>query len=287
MCDLFYKQYKNDLDLFIKNAISEDIQSGDISSMACIPTNSLKSAKLDVKESCIIAGIQLVEKILNFYDSDIKFKKLISDGSKVNKGSVPFLIEGNARSILAIERIILNTLQRMSGIATITNSLVKKVESFDTIILDTRKTTPNFRYPEKWAVKIGGGENHRMGLFDTILIKDNHIDYSNDLNTVLNKIGSFIKKLEQKPIIIVEVRNILEIKIVLKFSFVDRILLDNMNVSQLYDAVSIINGIVKTEASGEINEHNIEEVARTGVDYISIGALTHSAPHIDLSLKAC
>ena len=287
MPNLFYNEYKDQLDLFIKNALSEDIRDGDITGNACIPEGSIKSAKLYVKTPCIIAGIELVEKIFKFYDPSIKFNKLINDGTRVNQSSTPFIVEGNARSILATERLVLNTLQRMSGIASITNTLKEKIKSFNTVLLDTRKTTPNFRYPEKWAVKIGGGSNHRMGLFDAIMIKDNHIDYSNNLEDALYKTRIYIEKLKLKKIfVVVEIRKVFEINKILKFNWIDRILLDNMNVNELKKAVRLIDGKFKTEASGGINELNIIEVAKTGVDYISLGALTHSSPYIDLSLKA-
>ena len=287
MPNFFYNEYKDQLDLFIKNALSEDIKDGDLTGNACIPEGSIKSAKLYVKTPCIIAGIELVEKIFKFYDPSIKFNKLINDGTRVNQSSTPFIVEGNARSILATERLVLNTLQRMSGIASITNNLKEKIKSFNTVLLDTRKTTPNFRYPEKWAVKIGGGSNHRMGLFDAIMIKDNHIDYSNNLEDALYKTQIYIEKLKPKKIfVVVEIRKVFEINKILKFNWIDRILLDNMNVNELKKAVRLIDGKFKTEASGGINELNIIEVAKTGVDYISLGALTHSSPYIDLSLKA-
>tara|TARA_B110000444_G_scaffold261478_1_gene313998 strand:- start:2852 stop:3715 length:864 start_codon:yes stop_codon:yes gene_type:complete len=283
----FYKENKDSLNLFIKNALIEDIQGGDITGNACIPKEAEMSAKLYVKTPCVIAGVELAEKIFKFYDPNIKFTKLINDGTCVDQNSTPFIIDGNARSILATERLVLNTLQRMSGIATITNNLNNKIKSYDSILLDTRKTTPNFRYPEKWAVKIGGGNNHRMGLFDAIMIKDNHIDYSRNIEDVLNKTEAYIKKMNtKKKLVVIEVRDVNEINKVLGFRWVDRILLDNMNISELKSAVKIINSRFKTEASGNINEFNIVDVAKTGVDYISIGALTHSSPHIDLSLKA-
>lgn len=287
MPNFFYNEYRDQLDLFIKNALSEDIRDGDLTGNACIPEGSIKSAKLYVKTPCIIAGIELVEKIFKFYDPSIKFNKLINDGARVDQSSTPFIVEGNARSILATERLVLNTLQRMSGIASITNNLKEKIKSFNTVLLDTRKTTPNFRYPEKWAVKIGGGSNHRMGLFDAIMIKDNHIDYSNNLEDALYKTQIYIEKLKPKKIfVVVEIRKVFEINKILKFNWIDRILLDNMNVNELKKAVRLIDGKFKTEASGGINELNIIEVAKTGVDYISLGALTHSSPYIDLSLKA-
>ena len=287
MSDYFYKRYKDSLDLFINNALTEDIKDGDITSIASIPKESVKSAKLCVKKPCIIAGIDLAEKIFKFYDSSIKFDKILNDGTYVNQNSIPFIVEGNARSILATERLVLNTMQRMSGIATITNKLKNKIKSFNTILLDTRKTTPNFRYPEKWAVKIGGGNNHRMGLFDEIMIKNNHIDYSYNIEDAIDKTKIYLDKIKPKKIfVIVESRNINETKKILKYNWIDRILLDNMNINELKKAIKLIDNKINTEASGDINENNIIDVAKTGVGYISMGALTHSAPYVDLSLKA-
>lgn len=283
----FYREHKKFIEKFIHSALEEDIGKIDYSSESCIPANSYKSAKLIVKKPCVIAGVELAEKIFNYFDPKIIFKKLMSDGEVAKLGSIPFTINGKAKSILATERLVLNTMQRMSGISTITRSLRDKIISSDCKILDTRKTSPNFRYPEKWAVKIGGGENNRMGLFDSIIIKDNHIDYCGGVNNTLLKVNRYLKQLKsKKPILIVEIRNLEEIKDVLKYDFVDRILLDNMSISRLKMAVKIINKKIKVEASGNISSSNIQKIAETGVDYISIGALTHSAPHIDLSLKA-
>ena len=283
----FYIEHKKSIDNFIHRALEEDIGKVDHSSESCIPTSSIKSAKLIVKKPCIIAGVELAEKIFNYFDPKIIFKKLMNDGEVAKLGSIPFTVNGKARSILATERVVLNTMQRMSGISTITRSLIDKIINSDCKILDTRKTSPNFRYPEKWAVKIGGGENHRMGLFDSIIIKDNHIDYCGGMKNTLIKVEKYLKQLKsKKPILIVETRNLEEIKDVLKYGIVDRILLDNMSISMLKMAIKIINKKIKVEVSGNISSSNIQKIAETGVDYISIGALTHSAPNIDLSIKA-
>ncbi len=283
----FYREHKKFIDNFIHSALEEDIGKADHSSESCIPTNSIKSAKLIVKKPCIIAGIELAEKIFNYFDPKIIFKKLMNDGEVAKLGSIAFTVNGKARSILATERLVLNTMQRMSGISTITRSFRDKIINSDCKILDTRKTSPNFRYPEKWAVRIGGGENHRMGLFDSMIIKDNHIDYCGGMKMTLIKVKKYLKQLKsKKPIVIVETRNLEEIKDVLKYDFVDRILLDNMSIPQLKMAVKIINKKIKVEVSGNISNSNIQKIAETGVDYMSIGALTHSAPHVDLSLKA-
>ena len=283
----FYQSHKKFIDSFINNALIEDIGHIDHSSESCIPFDSYKSAKLIVKKSCIISGVELAEKIFNQFDSNIVFKKFMNDGDFARSGSVAFTVKGKAKSILATERLVLNTMQRMSGISTITQRLKNKIKNFNCKILDTRKTSPNFRYPEKWAVKIGGGENHRMGLFDSIIIKDNHIDYCGGIINTLLKVGEYLEKMKsKKPILIVEIRTLEEINDVIKFNFVDRILLDNMNPPKLKKAVKIINKKIKVEASGNINGSNIQKIAETGIDYISLGAITHSAPHIDLSLKA-
>ena len=287
MSNNFYTQNKKFIDKFIHHALIEDIGEIDHSSESCIPDNSFKTAKLIIKKPCIIAGIEIANKIFNYFDSNIVFKSFMNDGDIAEVGSIPFTVRGKAKSILATERVVLNTMQRMSGISTTTKNLADLIKKYDCKILDTRKTSPNFRYPEKWAVKIGGGLNHRMGLFDSIIIKDNHIDYCGGINNALRKVEKYLKKLKnKKPALIIEIRKLEEIKDVLKYNFVDRVLLDNMQSEKLKEAVKIINKKIEIEASGNINISNIQEIAKTGVNYISIGALTHSASHIDMSLKA-
>ena len=222
MSNNFYNQNKKFIDKFIHHALIEDIGEIDHSSESCIPDNSFKTAKLIIKKPCIIAGIEIANKIFNYFDSNIVFKSFMNDGDIAEVGSIPFTVRGKAKSILATERVVLNTMQRMSGISTTTKNLADLIKKYDCKILDTRKTSPNFRYPEKWAVKIGGGLNHRMGLFDSIIIKDNHIDYCGGINNTLRKVEKYLKKLKnKKPALIIEIRKLEEIKDVLKYNFVD------------------------------------------------------------------
>ena len=225
------------------------------------------------------------EIIFKKYDSKISFKYLINDGDKINAGTKGFVVEGNTLSILAMERLVLNCIQRMSGIASLTNRYKKIISKTDCILLDTRKTTPNFRYPEKWAVLIGGGNNHRMGLHDALMIKDNHIDFGGGINLVLEKTKNYLTGLEKDYDVIVETRNLKEVEEVLNYNFVTRILLDNMEIDEIKKAINLIENKKLTEASGNINESNILPIAKTGVNFISLGCLTHSAKPIDISLK--
>ena len=285
MHNSFYKNYKKNIEKFIRNALDEDIGPLDHSVEALLSNNPRKSVRLFTKTDCIIAGVKLAEKIFKYYDPKVKFKKLVEDGDFLKKGSQVFLITGPPRSILSTERIVLNTMQRMSGIASLTHKLKRMIKSFDCVLLDTRKTTPNFRYLEKWAVMIGGGENHRMGLFDAIMIKDNHISFSESIDSVLKKTKVYIDSLDYFLPVIVETKNIKEVKKVINYKWINRILLDNMSQKDIIKALKLIDGKIPTEASGNINEKNIKLIASTGVNYISLGALTHSAPHIDLTLK--
>ena len=285
MKNKFYFNYKEEINLFIDNAIKEDLNNIDHSSQASLTDRVIGKALLEVKENCIIAGVELAEIIFKKYDSKINFKYLINDGDKINAGTKGFTVEGNTLSILAMERLVLNCIQRMSGIASLTNRYKKIISKTDCILLDTRKTTPNFRYPEKWAVLIGGGNNHRMGLYDALMIKDNHIDFGGGINLVLEKTKNYLLGLEKDYDVIVETRNLKEIKEVLNYSFVTRILLDNMGIDEIKKAISLIDNKKLTEASGNINESNILSIAKTGVNFISLGCLTHSAKPIDISLK--
>tara|TARA_B100001029_G_C15053887_1_gene452848 strand:+ start:427 stop:1290 length:864 start_codon:yes stop_codon:yes gene_type:complete len=282
----FYIKYKKEIDRFIDQALIEDIENLDHTSKACLDDDLLSSAKLEVKEDCIIAGIDLAEKIYSKIDSSIKIIPFFRDGSKLSKGSIAFTVNGPAKSLLASERLVLNCMQKMSGIASLANHLNKKINHTNCQILDTRKTTPGFRYPEKWAVSIGGGYNHRMGLFDAIMVKDNHVDFCGGMEKALIKIKCYLDKNQFNIPVIVEVRNQDEIEIVMRFPWVKRILLDNMTPSQLSKEVSWINNAFETEASGNINFENLIQYAETGVNFISMGALTHSAKNIDMSLKA-
>ena len=281
----FYLKYKKKIDSFINNAINEDIGEGDFSSISSITKNKINSLELISNEECIIAGLSLVRLIISKFNKKIKFISNYKDGQKIKKNSKILIITGPIIDILSIERLVLNCLQRMSGVATLTNNLVNKISHTNCKILDTRKTTPNFRYPEKWAVKIGGAFNHRMDLSDEIMIKDNHIDFSKSLSYAMNNVFSFKKKYKKEILVVVEVRNYDEIHECLNFKWIDRLLLDNMSIKEIKKSIKLIGGIFKTEASGNINDSNIKEIADTGVDYISIGALTHSYKNIDLSFK--
>ena len=285
MRNKFYFNYKEEINLFIDNAIKEDLNNIDHSSQASLSDRVIGKAILEVKENCIIAGVKLAEIIFKKYDSKISFKYLINDGDKINAGTKGFVVEGNTLSILAMERLVLNCIQRMSGIASLTNRYKKIISKTDCILLDTRKTTPNFRYPEKWAVLIGGGNNHRMGLHDALMIKDNHIDFGGGINLVLEKTKNYLTGLEKDYDVIVETRNLKEVEEVLNYNFVTRILLDNMGIDEIKKAINLIENKKLTEASGNINESNILPIAKTGVNFISLGCLTHSAKPIDISLK--
>ena len=274
---------KQDIKNFITNAIKEDIGFQDISSEACIKKDVTKKAKIISKEDCIIAGIDITKKILNKIDKKIKIKKSKKDGDEIKKQETIMIIEGPIKSILKAERISLNIMQRMSGIATKTNRIKKIISKTNSKILDTRKTTPGFRILEKKAVKIGGGENHRFGLYDVIMIKENHIKACGGIKKAIIKLSEYNKN--KKYNVIIEVKNIDELKEVLNYrNHINRILLDNFDIIKTKQAIKIIKGKIKTESSGNIDENNILEYAKTGTNYISLGCLTHSIKSIDLSL---
>lgn len=280
----FYQQYRREIHQFITQAIKEDIGTGDHSSLSCLDPQIESRVQIVAKESGIIAGIELAYLIFQSINPNIKMIFLKQDSTPVNKGDTLLTIVGPQLDLLKAERLVLNCLQRMSGIATLTHRLVQKISHTHCQLLDTRKTTPNFRYAEKWGVKIGGGENHRMGLFDTLMIKDNHIDFNGSITKTLEKTQQYLnqKKLPLKTI--VETRNLKEVKECFSFPWIHRILLDNMSTTELRKAVQFIDGRFLTEASGNINEKNLVAIAETGVDYASLGALTHSANIIDMSL---
>lgn len=273
------------LKTFIKNALEEDIQDGDHSTLSTIPKDLKQSAKLLVKQDCILAGVELAEIILKTFDKDLKVEIFIKDGQAAKIGDIAFIVTGSARSILSTERLVLNCMQRMSGIATLTHDWDSRLVGTKTKLLDTRKTTPNFRVCEKWAVAIGGGTNHRYGLYDMIMLKDNHIDYNGSITNAVKMAKDYIKTNKKKLKIEVETRSLEEVKEAIKAK-ADRIMLDNMNVTMMKQAVEMINGLCESEASGGITRDMLKEIASTGVTYISAGALTHSAENIDLSLKA-
>lgn len=273
------------LKIFIQNALQEDIGSGDYSTLSTIPANLEQSAKLLVKEDCILAGVELAEIIFKTFDKSMKVEVFIKDGEYAKVGDVAFIVTGKARSILSTERLVLNCMQRMSGIATLTHDWDSRLVGTKTKLLDTRKTTPNFRICEKWAVAIGGGTNHRFGLYDMIMLKDNHIDYNGSITNAVKMAKDYVKQNKLKLKIEVETRNLEEVQEALKAK-ADRIMLDNMDVLTMKKAVKLIDGKVETEASGGITREQLKDIASTGVTYISAGALTHSAKNIDLSLKA-
>ncbi|MCL8536411.1 carboxylating nicotinate-nucleotide diphosphorylase [Chryseobacterium gallinarum] len=273
------------LKAFIKSALEEDIQDGDHSTLSTIPKDLQQSAKLLVKQNCILAGVELAEIILKTFDKNLKIETFLKDGDAAKVGDIAFIVTGNARSILSTERLLLNCMQRMSGIATLTHEWDSRLVGTKTKLLDTRKTTPNFRMCEKWAVAIGGGTNHRYGLYDMIMLKDNHIDYNGSITNAVNMAKEYIKAHKKKLKIEVETRNLEEVREAINAK-VDRIMLDNMDVPTMRQAVEMINGSCETEASGGITRDMLKEIASTGVTYISVGALTHSAENIDLSLKA-
>ena len=279
-------QFKKELELVIANAIREDVGPGDYSSLACIPDSASGKAQLLVKEDGIIAGVAFAKMIFDYVDADLQVDTFIEDGAKVKKGDVVFHVSGSSQSILKAERVVLNSMQRMSAIATKTNQYVQLLDGTSTKILDTRKTTPGFRAPEKWAVKIGGGENHRFALYDMIMLKDNHIDFAGGITLAIAKTKDFLKANNLDLKIIVEARDLEEIKEILKSEGVHRILIDNFNFEDTRKAVALIGNQCQTESSGNINETTIRQYAECGVNYISSGALTHSVFNIDLSLKA-
>lgn len=270
---------------FIKSALEEDIRDGDHSTLSTIPADLEQQAKLLVKQDCILAGVELAEIIFKTFDKNMKVEGFIKDGEPAKVGDIAFIVSGKAQSILQTERLVLNCMQRMSGIATLTHDWDSRLLGTKTKLLDTRKTTPNFRICEKWAVAIGGGTNHRYGLYDMIMLKDNHIDYNGSITNAVKMTKDYLKANKKKLKIEVETRNLQEVEEALK-SGVDRIMLDNMNVDDMKKAVKLINGKCETEASGGITRDMLKEVAATGVDFISAGALTHSAENMDLSLKA-
>ena len=271
----------------IKNAFKEDIGSGDHSSLACISKTEQGKAKLLVKDSGILAGVEIAKQICHYYDKTLVFTTVLKDGNTILPGEIAFYLEGKVHSILACERLLLNCMQRMSGIATYTNYLANKIKPHHAKLLDTRKTTPNFRILEKEAVKIGGGVNHRFGLYDMIMLKDNHIDYAGGIKSAIQKTNEYIKSEGLKIKIEIEVRDLKELKEVIAVGEVDRIMLDNFSPTAMKKALKLIDGKFETEASGGITEETIAAYAATGVDYISVGALTHQIKSIDLSLKAC
>lgn len=280
------EQFQRELQLIIENAIREDVGGGDYSSLACIPEDVQGRAKLLAKDNGIIAGVEFAKMIFSYVDKNLQVETFIKDGSKVEYGDIVFHVSGSSQSILKAERLVLNAMQRMSAIATKTKSFADLLKGTKTKVLDTRKTTPGIRAIEKWAVKIGGGENHRFALYDMIMLKDNHIDFSGGISEAILKTKIYLKENNLDLKIIVEARNLEEVKEILKSDGIYRILLDNFTFEQTREAVALIGNKTLTESSGNINEKTIREYAKCGVDFISSGALTHSVYNMDLSLKA-
>lgn len=274
------------LEPFIRLALAEDVGDGDHTSLSTIPKGTEGKARLIVKDKGIIAGVEVALEIFRIVDPQLKTEVFIRDGAEVDHGDIAFYVEGSVHSILVAERLVLNTMQRMSGIASTTNRIVRLLEGTGTKVLDTRKTTPGLRYLEKLAVKIGGGVNHRIGLYDMILIKDNHVDYAGGISNAIRSAKRYLREKQIDIQIEIEVRNLSELKEVIEIGGVDRILLDNFTFPALREAIALVDGAFITEASGGITEENVLEYAHCGVDYVSMGALTHSVKSLDMSLKA-
>ncbi len=271
---------------FIENAFKEDVGNGDHSTLASIPKDAIRHARLLIKGDGILAGVELAQRIFAFVDAELKIDVQIEDGASVQIGDIGMIVEGRAQSILTSERLMLNCMQRMSGIATYTHRLTGMIAHTKARLLDTRKTTPNARLIEKWAVKIGGGTNHRFGLYDMVMLKDNHVDYCGGVDEAINQTVDYLRDNNMDLKIEVEVRNLEELQQCITNGKIDRVLLDNMSPTVMAKAVSMVNGAFETEASGGITEENIVDAAESGVDFISVGALTHSYKSLDISLKA-
>ncbi len=278
--------YDEQLLQLIKNALAEDIGDGDHSTLSSIDGNAKSRAVLKIKEDGILAGVAVAKKIFSYMQPDIVFTQYKNDGDVMKAGEIAFTVEAKVHTILQCERLVLNCMQRMSGIATLTHQYVEQLKGFKTKLLDTRKTTPNFRLLEKEAVRIGGGVNHRFGLYDMIMLKDNHVDYSGGIEKAIEKAFAYVQTKELGLKIEVETRSLADVKKVLAIGKVDRILLDNFTPAQITEALQLIDGKYETEASGRIDLSNIQSYAATGVDYISCGAVIHHAVSLDLSLKA-
>ena len=271
---------------FISEALREDIGSGDVSALSSVPEAKRSSAELKIKDKGILAGMDLAQKIFTTFDLGLSFEPILKDGDPIEIGQIAFRVSGSARSILSTERLVLNCMQRMSGIATKTRHLQNLISHTKAKVLDTRKTNPNSRIIEKWAVAIGGGSNHRFALYDMVMLKDNHNDYAGGITPALQACRKYLKENNLNLKVEVETRNLAEVKEALDSGLADILMLDNFSLDQMREAVSLVNGKLPLEASGNINESTIAAVAETGVDYISVGALTHSYKSLDLSLKA-
>lgn len=287
MSNSFISTYQNELIACVDNAVIEDLgKQGDHSSKAVFPQDLTSKAQLIAKDHGVLAGVAFCQFVLQRHGQGVSLNPVVADGARFSKGEVLFYLEGDAQTILSLERLMLNALQRMSGIASVTHHIQERIGHTNCKVLDTRKTTPNFRIAEKWAVAIGGGVNHRMGLYDVIILKDNHIDFCGGLDLALVKTKAYVDALDKPVPVIVETRNLKEVDFCLQNPWITRILLDNMAPKDLALAVSHINGNIPTEASGNIDLENVAAYAETGVDYVSMGAITHSASIVDLTLRA-
>ena len=275
------------IDDLIKLAFAEDIGDGDHTTLCCIPETAMGKSHLIVKEDGVLAGVEMARRIFHDFDSSLKMTVFIPDGSEVKKGDIAFEVEGKVRSLLQTERLMLNVMQRMSGVATTTRKYVKALEGTKTRVLDTRKTTPGMRMMEKEAVRLGGGTNHRIGLFDMILLKDNHVDFAGGIEQAITRAHNYLKETGTNLKIEIEVRNFDELEQVLRVGGVDRIMLDNFDIERTKEAVRRVGGRYEIESSGGITFDTLRDYAECGVDYISVGALTHSVKSLDMSFKAC
>ncbi len=271
----------------IRLSFAEDIGDGDHTTLCCIPEAATGKSRLIIKEDGVLAGVEMAERIFHYFDPELRMEVFIRDGAEVKKGDIAFTVEGKTRSLLQTERLVLNVMQRMSGIATTTRKYVKALEGTKTRVLDTRKTTPGMRIMEKEAVRIGGGVNHRIGLFDMILLKDNHVDFAGGIRQAITRAQDYLKEKGKKLKIEIEVRNFDELREALEVGGIDRIMLDNFSIEDTRKAVEIIGGRYETESSGGITFDTLRDYAECGVDFISVGALTHSVKSLDMSLKAC
>lgn len=277
---------REDLIPFLQRAFAEDIGDGDHTTLSSIPVDAMGKSRLIIKEAGVVAGVEVAKEVFNFFDPELKVEVFIQDGSEVKPGDIVFEVEGKIHSLLQTERLMLNIMQRMSGVATTTRKYVKELEGTSTRVLDTRKTTPGMRLLEKEAVKLGGGVNHRIGLYDMILLKDNHVDFAGGIENAIKRANDYLKEKGKDLKIEIEVRNFDELERVLKHGGVHRIMLDNFNIENTKEAVNRIKGKYETESSGGITFSNLRQYAECGVDYISVGALTHSVKSLDISFKA-
>lgn len=287
MLEIHSDHFENQLIAFIDAALKEDIGTGDVSALACLDSAVISKAKCIVKDQGVIAGVELARRIFNQFDTNIRLTPLVADGDKVAAKTVAFIVEGPQTALLSVERVVLNCMQRMSGIATLTAEVQSLIAHTHCKVLDTRKTTPNFRIAEKWAVQIGGGTNHRMGLYDMVMLKDNHIDYCGSVQSAIQKTLEYLDRNVRSVPIIVETRNLDEVAACLPYAAsLHRILLDNMTTEELSAAVELIAGQISTEASGGLTKENVVSMAETGVDYVSMGSIIYDAKVLDMSLKA-